>query len=301
MAPVRKELTPTEIDAVEENLFRAARGIVRERPQFPWHRDQFGAITAGRKESSQALAVSFFITIESLRSCDAIFARWNQHFELGYGGPWKLYPEYTIPKSLLGEPRPTQIDVLAKGAGGLILFECKFTEKDGGGCSQPNPLAEGAHKGQRQCNGRYEDQVNPVNEVRARCALTGKGIRYWALVPEVMNIDARIDHIKCPFKGGTYQWMRNLVAARALGCSLDRPSAFVLVYAEGAFPIAEKLRRRVWSDFLDLIDGRAVPFRSVSYQLLLALAAEVATPADQGVLSDMNPWLEHRIRAMAGK
>jgi len=298
VGPVRKALTPAEIESAEENLFRSARGIVREKPEFPWHRDQFGAITASREESSQALAVSFFVTIESLRSCDAIFARWNKHFELEYAGPWKLYPEYTVPKSLLGEPRPTQIDVLAEGGGGLILFECKFTEKDGGGCSQPNPLADGAHKGQRQCNGNYEEQVNPINDIRARCALTGKGIRYWDLVPEVMNVDARIDHIKCPFKGGTYQWMRNLVAARALSRSLDRPSAFVLVYADGAFPIAEKLRRPDWSGFLDSIRGRAVPFRSASYQQLLALAVDEATPSDRGVLRDMGAWMEARFLAV---
>jgi len=115
-----------------------------------------------------------------------------------------------------------------------------------------------------------------------------------------MNIDARIDHIKCPFKGGTYQWMRNLVAARALSASLSRPSAFVLVYADGAFPIAEKLRRADWSDFLASMSGRAVPFRSASYQQLLALAVDGATPADRGVLRNMGAWMEAKIRAVVG-
>jgi len=48
-----------------------------------------------------------------------------------------------------------------------------------------NPPSVGAQAGVRQCNGNYEMQTNPVNEEKARCALTGKGIRYWELIPGV--------------------------------------------------------------------------------------------------------------------
>jgi hypothetical protein len=294
-----KEMTPGEVAAIEANLFTAARWSVRERPALPWHRDRSGAITASRKESSQALAISFFLAIDRLGSRSRVVARWAEHFGLEFGGPWELCPEVSMPKDLLSELRPTQIDVMARGTGGLILFECKFTEKDGGGCSQPHPIADGEHKGMRQCNGNYEYQVNPVNKISARCALTGKGIRYWEWVPQVMKIGANTDLRECPFKGGMYQWMRNLVAARALGCSFDLPAAFILVYAEGPFPMAKRIKSPQWDVFLETVAEKAVPFRSVSYQQLIALARSAATATDQGVLSDLADWLDQRLRTVA--
>lgn len=288
-------LLEAEIKAVEANLFPRIRSLVRDDPGFPWHRDRSKAVTASRVVSSQALAVDVFGTIQRLSSRDLIVGEWTKHLQLPFAGPWKLELESLVPKSLLGEPRSTQIDVLASGATGLIVFECKFTEPDGGSCSQPTPISKGANAGKRQCTGSYVDQVNPVNGIQSRCALTGKGIRYWSLVPEVMNVDSERDQVPCPFAGGWYQWMRNLVSALALGCERDVPAAFVVVYADGPFHMAGKIGGDGWRDLVAAVAGRAIPLRAVSYQQLLQLARSVSLPEDVKVLGELSEWLDRKV------
>src|SRR5688500_8978298 len=108
--------TAQEIIAIEANLFPLVRSIVHEKPDFPWHRDRSGKLTAGRAVSSQALAVDFFGSVDRLRSCDAIVAAWVRHLGLTFsGGPWSIELERSLFAHLLGEPRPTQIDGLANG------------------------------------------------------------------------------------------------------------------------------------------------------------------------------------------
>jgi hypothetical protein len=247
----RRELTPAEIQSIKENLFVGAHQLLQRRPRCPWHRDSNEAITAGQRRSSQALAIDVFETVRGLESRDTIIAAWVEGVSLTVpkAGPWKVELEYSLEKSLLGELRSTQIDVLISSRHSVIVLECKFTEPDGGSCSQPSPLGDGAHKGLRQCNGRYEVQTNPVNNEISRCALTGNGVRYWDLIPEVLGFDADVDHVPCPVAGGWYQWMRNLVAARAIGQRESKVVAFVLVYAQGGFPMARKLKSKEWQTF----------------------------------------------------
>ena len=296
-----KPLTTSEIEAIEANLFPAARPIVRNWPHFPWHRDRAGAVTASLPASSQALAVDFFGTIDSLTSRDAIVGAWMADISVPFAGPWKIDLEVLVSRDLLGEPRPTQIDVVAAGSDGLVLFECKFTEPDGGCCSQPTPIADGRHKGIRQCDGNFADQVNPVNGVRSSCALTGKGVKYWELVPEVLTIDREREYRPCPFVGGWYQWMRNLVAARALGRARGLQSAFVVTYCDGPFPMARKVPTDDWTRLNALAEGRAVPFRTTSYQRLQAVAMVVASERDRLTLGDLEAWMGRKAVAVAGK
>jgi hypothetical protein len=172
------------------------------------------------------------------------------------------------------------------------VFECKFTEADGGACSQVNEIGNGAHKGMRQCNGNYEEQVNPVNGETARCALTAKGVRYWNLIPDVMNIDSKLDYTPCPVAGGSYQWMRNLVAARALSLEAAVPAAFGLVYADGPFPMAKKLKDPEWKKQLtNSVAGRAVHLEAVSYQELIRVAQDVAIDTDADTLKELKKWV----------
>ncbi len=294
-----KLLTDTETTAIEANLFHRIRPLVRSHPNFPWHRNGKDVITTGQPNSSQALALDFFGTISTLSSLDAILGAWMEDLSLVLGGPWKVELEYLLPRELVGEPRQSQIDVLATGSAGLVLFECKFTEQDGGGCSQTDPLQSGAHEGIRQCNGDFVEQVNPVNGIRARCALTGKGIKYWDLVPEVLNIDAQNDHNPCPFAGGWYQWMRNLVAARALGIKMKLPSAFVIVYADGPFPMARKVSTHEWSKFTDLAKDRTVPLRTVSYQALHAVALNAVSRHDRPILDELDVWTKRKFSTVS--
>ncbi len=289
-----KPLTNSELLAIEANLFPSARAIVRGRPNFPWHRDRRGAVTASRMESSQALAIDFFVTIDGLDSRDAIVNAWIAELRLPFAAPWKLDVEVLVPRTLLGEPRPTQVDAVATGSDGFVLFECKFTEPDGGACSQLNPIAVGPHRGVRQCDGNFADQMNPVNGLRSRCALTGKGIRYWELVPDVLSVDVARDHRPCPFAGGWYQWMRNLVAASAMGRARGLPSAFVVTFTDGPYPMARKVTSDDWTQLNALTKGRAVPFRTISYQRLQTLAMSAAAEGDRPLLNELGAWIERK-------
>jgi hypothetical protein len=196
----------------------AIRGLVGERVDFPWHQDVGGNFTARSRKSSQAVAIEVFETVSRLPSRNHIVGAWAELLRLTVtpADSWELTLEYRVDKALLGELRESKIDVLAQAKSGIAVFECKFAETDGGECSQVHKLSKGANEGMRQCNGNYEEQVNPVNKKLGRCALTAKGVRSWDLIPDVMNIDANMDHTPCPVAGGSYQWMRNLVAARAL-------------------------------------------------------------------------------------
>jgi hypothetical protein len=296
-----KPLTTTEIQAIEANLFPTARPIVRERPKFPWHRNRAGGVTASQPASSQALAVDFFGTIDALTSRDAIVDAWMADLSLPFSAPWRIDLEVLLSRELLGEPRPTQIDAVAYGCDGLVLFECKFTEPDGGCCSQPIPIADGPNQGVRQCDGNFADQINPVTGVRSQCALTGKGVKYWEVIPDVLKIDRGLEHRPCPFVGGWYQWMRNLVAARALGRDCGLPSAFVVTYTDGPFPMARKVTTNDWTRLNALAEGRAVPFRTTSYQRLESVAMAVASDRDRLMLCELGAWMERKRTAVAGK
>src|SRR5262245_15818946 len=116
-------ISEMEVAEIEANLFPAARPIVRGRPEFPWHRDRTGKVTASQRASSQAFAVDFFATIGALPSRDAILAAWTDHLALSLGGPWTIDMEHLVPRDFLGELRPTQVDAVARGGAGIILFE----------------------------------------------------------------------------------------------------------------------------------------------------------------------------------
>ena len=288
-------MVETEIEAIEGNLFPYVRDMVRHDVRFPWHRDRRKIVTASQVVSSQAKAIDLFGTIRKLPSRDDIVLAWTQHLGLNFAGPWTVELEALVPKAILREPTSTQIDVLARGSSGLIAFECKFTEPDGGACSQPRQIVAGSNAGKRQCTGHYVQQENPVNGLSSRCALTGKGIRYWSLVPDVMNIDPFENHTPCPFSGGWYQWMRNLVSAAALGRQAGVRSAFVVVYADGPFPMAQKINNPAWSDLLRTVEGREVPLRAVSYQELLQVARGAARELDACTLDELTRWIERKL------
>jgi hypothetical protein len=220
-------------------------------------------------------------------------------------GSWPIQLESPVPKALLGEPTSTQIDALAQSDSSLLLFECKFTESAGGACSQTRPLPSGAHQGLIQCTGNYEEQLNPVNQRRARCALTGKGIKYWDLIPEVIDVDPNTDHRPCPFSdrsahGSWFQWMRNLVAALALSQSHHLPSAFVVVYVDGPFPIASYVNGQDWRRLEAAVAAHSIPLRAISYQRLLSLAQQVSAPTDRRALEELGVWMGDKFKAAIG-
>jgi restriction endonuclease-like protein len=291
-------LSPGEAKAIEANLFPLARWIVTERPDFPWHRDRSKRATASMPNSSQALALDVFCTIDRLNSREAILEYIVHRLGITGRGPWHITPEEPLPHKLLGEPKPSQLDIVICGSSQLLVAECKFTEPGGGECSQPHPLAKGSHRGKRQCNGNYELQTNPVNNVTARCALTAKGVKYWSTLSGVLAVDADVDHRPCPFSDGRYQWMRNILAAAALGYRMGLPATFVLVYADGPFPIPKYLQGSEWAGFTRLATGE-VPIRTASFQQLLTWAGEAAAPSDRMHVEACHAWLRRKVVAVA--
>lgn len=291
-------LQPDERAAIERNLFSGAHWVIRERADFPWHRDRGGKATAIDPISSQALALDVFGTIDRLGSRDAVLTHITQQLGIDEPGSWQLTLEALIPQELLGEPRSTQVDVLGRATENIVLFECKFTEPDGGVCSQPVPLRKGAHAGLAQCTGNYAMQTDPVSGTSGRCVLTSKGIRYWEWIPRVLHIDPGTERTPCPFAGGAYQWMRNLVAAAALAEEANLKPTFVVVYADGNFPMPAKIRSAEWNDFTGKLTSR-VPLRTVSYQEILRLVAEAVDESERGVIAACAAWVERKIRGAA--
>ena len=96
---------------------------------------------------------------------DSILENLAARIGLPTAGPWSVQLEWSDTQNRLRESgqQKSQIDAVAVGKRSVIFFECKFTEENGGKCSQVNPLRSGAHRGLRQCNGTYSLQVNPAN------------------------------------------------------------------------------------------------------------------------------------------
>jgi hypothetical protein len=94
-------IEPRDIAAIEANLFPHMRAIVRGHLQFPWHRDQLQNATAWQPRSSQALAVDFFGTVQTLASRDAILTCWISALGLPLGGPWTIELESLVPRQVM--------------------------------------------------------------------------------------------------------------------------------------------------------------------------------------------------------
>ncbi|MEY9584278.1 PGN_0703 family putative restriction endonuclease [Sinorhizobium fredii] len=275
------DLTP-----VRENLFPASHAAIGDWLIFPWHRDRANRIQAHKAHSSQAIAIDVFGTLKMSTDRDRVLDAIAQHVGVAPGGPWSVTLEWTDKDRLLGEPRPTQVDAFAVGSMAALVIECKFTEP-GGKCSQ----TAGSRTGKPQCNGSYTEQVNPSNGVCSRCALAGKGIRYWDYIPKVFTLDPAADHAPCPFAGDAYQWMRNAVLAAAIGENRKLQAAAVAAFADHPnFPTARKAK-------LGLIDPRhcssKAAVRPVSYQEIINIARQVGL--DQELWNDLSGWITQKI------
>jgi hypothetical protein len=294
-----KILTPAEAHAIRQNLFPESANAALNRINFPWHRHR-GEVTAVRRNSSQALAIDVFGVLDHLEARSKVIDAWLACCGLSGQGPWTPFLERPVPRDLLGEPLRTQIDVSLESATALVLIECKFTEADGGCCSQPRRITgKSAHRGLVQCSGEYINQINPVNNLKARCALTAKGIHYWAIIPRVLSIRNDADARPCPFSGSWYQWMRNLVACQAMCDKPRKRGAFMVVYPEGPFPMAWKVASPEWRNFVTLSSKGEIRLVTVSYQQLIGLAVENAEPRDREVLERLRNWVLQKIGEVA--
>jgi hypothetical protein len=237
--------------------------------------------------ASQALAIDVFGTIKVSADRDVILGALAQKCGLCKAGPWSVELEWTSPDNVLGEPRRTQVDAIAFGRDAIVIFECKFTEGSGA-CSQPNPRRKGELG---QCNGDYAVQVNPVNKREARCALTAKKVRYWEHIPQIFGLDAEIDYRPCPFRGEAYQWMRNVVLARALALHYGKRSAVVAAYADGeAFITANKVRAERLGHAPKSGATLVIP---LSYQSIIDMARSLSDRPDQWIA--LGAWVDQKV------
>ncbi|MBB3302912.1 hypothetical protein FHT72_006337 [Rhizobium sp. BK077] len=281
----------SDFQVVRENLFPASHGAIEDWSKFPWHRDRSNQIRAYKAHSSQAIAIDVFGALKMSKDRDRIFDAIAERVGVAPGGTWTVTLEWIDTDRLLGEPRPTQVHALAVGSAAALVIECKFTEP-GGQCSQTAV----SRSGERQCNGNYEDQINPGNGVRSRCALTGKSIGYWEYTPKIFELDPGADHTPCPFKGDAYQWMRNAVSAAAIGKHRNLQAAALAAFADHPnFPTARKVKRGLMDP--SLAGQRAIT--PISHQQIIAIACHVGR--DRALWNSLSAWIDHKIARAASR
>ena len=290
-------------DKIKRNLFPAAHSSVERWDEFRWHTDRGGECDTDKDNSSQALAIDVFGTLSQVKSRHHIFNEILRTLGFQSSGQWTVDLEWPVPNALLGEPRETQVDAVARNRDFLVFIECKFSESEAGRCSQPKPLAKGAHEGVRQCNGNYEYQVNPGSGKAAWCSLTGKGIKYWEHIPKLFGVSPAEVHRPCPFADSKYQWMRNVVACWAESKAQRLTPVFLVVYADAPgirqLPTARFLRSDAWESFKSWIRPNTVFVREVGYLDLLDAALGVAGE-DSAMLRALRNWVEAKVRRVAG-
>ena len=282
---------------IEANLFPAALPAVEPWQTFRWHSAAGNVCNSYKEHSSQALMIDVFGTLKVSPQRDRVLDRLALALGLPAGGPWDIELEWHDPDNLLREKTSTSADAIAASPHALIFFEGKFTETDGGTCSQTRPIPSGRHKGQAPCNRAYTPQVNPANGRTASCALTGKGLRYWEIVPEVFSFPNDLGYRPCPFAGPWFQWMRNLTVCWAVAQHSQRRPAFVLVYAEGpTLPMAERIHSADWQRFLRQVKPGAITVETRSYQAFIELA-QAACPEDP-LWPQLAQWVQRKIRSV---
>lgn len=159
--------------------------------------------------SSQALTQSVFGNLKVGKQLDCLI---DLQDETGLNlfpiaAPEACLLEHEV--DYLGEAKraQTSVDVMfIKGY--RIALECKLAEDQFGACSRPDLKDDDPQYLTDFCNGSHTLQMNR----KERCALTGKGIRYWEFVPQLTSWSADVDHVPCPLRS-TYQILRTLLAA----------------------------------------------------------------------------------------
>jgi len=285
--------------SIEANLFPFAHAAVEPWAAFRWHGATGESCDTWKEHSSQALAIDVFGTLKLHPRRDAMLDAVARELGLPAGGPWAVDLEWHDPDNRLREKTPTFVDAVARSPRNLMVFESKFSENDGGTCSQTRPLPTGRRKGLRQCSGHYVPQVNPANKLEARCALSAKGIGYWDIIPDVFGYSAETSIAPCPFAGPWFQWMRNLTTAYAVARHHHLRAAFVVAYADGhGLAMAQRVHSPDWQWLRNRVDPARVAFRAISIQQLLHLAGRGA--GDDAVWQDLAGWVRRKIDSVCG-
>jgi hypothetical protein len=265
---------------IEANIFYAAHPAIDDWGSYLWH-SRNGLIDTHQPNSSQALSMDVFGTLKAFKNraaCDSVMNAIAAEMGIERDYNWMIDLGWMDKENSLKEPHRTQVDVKAQGQKNVFIMECKFTEPDAGSCSQVKSLSNGKHKGKRQCNGAYRQQINPANGRQAKCALTAKGIRYWELIPEIFNFDNHQEYDECPFKGGWFQWMRNLVLCSELARLNNLHGKTFVVYVDSPrMPFRKIMDSGEWEKFLGTLKKKSL-LGTISYGQILEFGQEALKP-----------------------
>jgi len=173
-------------------------------------------------KSSQALAQSVFANLQVMQKTQILRHLTTEDGERPFASGQQLTLEMEHAVAHLGEPRPTEIDVLVSSSE-PVAIECKWTEREVGSCSRPRLPSEHPE----HCPGEYRCKTAGIS----RCVLSGLGVRYWEHVPKLFTWSSDFDHLPCPLKD-TYQLVRNVLAIGVGpdGCLTSGKAMALLLY-----------------------------------------------------------------------
>ena len=296
---------------IEANLFFAAHPSIADYDSFPWHPNA-KHVDTWRPNSSQALAIDLFGTLKTAleQERNLILDKFAAELGLPVGGRWYVDLEWLDERNRLHEDSKgrTQVDAIARSPHCVILFECKFTE-EAGSCSQTRAVVkkngEEEEVRPRQCNGRYELQINPRKKTKGanRCALSAKGILYWDVIPKVFHRVADVDYDPCPFSGSNFQLMRNSILAWRLAQDDRLAPAFVALYADSpSFAFPKSLESGDFEKFRSTLRDDQITCRAVSYQSFLRSALSAVPDGGPGAKwRELSAWIDEKIANAAGR
>lgn len=174
--------------------------------------------------SSQVFCISAFGSLRHLPDGQEILqAVLTRHFpDAGLTGPWKLTLEYSDRQVLdeSGRAMPTSVDVFCRSASSAVCIESKFVTdavEGFGSCGQfPD-----------HCHGFYGPGSDKKMGTSASCRLDisdgSRGARsYWrrgrAFFQDEVFVEQRLGDA-CPFRGSSFQLMRNVLFAASSGAA----------------------------------------------------------------------------------
>jgi hypothetical protein len=270
---------------IRANIFPPAHSAALELADADWHNH------ADRPNSSQALAISVFGTVEASSERDNILNRVADRIGLPRASDWTIKLEWWDESNALKEKSPTLVDAVAvnTSADTMILFECKFTE-GGGACSQLKNA---------KCDGRNPGPLDPTASVPHACPLSRKGIKYWSYVSAIFDTATLAGSI-CPFGDERYQWMRNLTLGAALKADRGINTGLVAVYVDRPkLYMREKIVSEGWPKTLGLRADNSIPMITLSYQDIVQFALDAVRTSGSSphTWRDLSAWIETRIAA----
>lgn len=125
------------IAKLRANLFPESHAAIKNWDKFPWHKDRTWNPDTYKPHSSQALAIDVFGTLKTHPGCNNILNSFANDLDIPRSESWNIQLEWISPTNPLREiHQHTQVDAIAENDQAIIFFECKFTEQDGGSCSQ---------------------------------------------------------------------------------------------------------------------------------------------------------------------